>query len=280
MIPAIHGFLAGGAAAQVPRRLLWPFPVPATEPYALPEFATNEPLVKELLLSCFNSRTEAMTRPVDLVSNRAGTCSASYINDSRGTSPLFASASSRWASVPLDLSAYSVLGFSWWMYWDANASDSKIAWEYTANINTTGVNGLNCNPNNSNGFFTISASTNGSNNVSQIAWVRPPAGVWHHFGLNIDRNQVASSGLFITSASMDGAPFVGTTNTTVGAGASGNNSGPSTMYFFSRGGASNFADGRIAYFNVFRRPLLRTDYARLWRSPRLLLRYPNKGFFR
>ena len=64
--------------------------------------------------------------------------------DARGVS-LKASGSAAVASIAIDLSAYSKLTVSFWMYWNAFANDDALAMEYGANYSTN--NGFLIDPN-------------------------------------------------------------------------------------------------------------------------------------
>lgn len=65
--------------------------------------------------------------------------------------------SSDFISTPIDLSAYSKITVSFWLYKSAFANDDQIVLEYTPNFNTAA--GFGFNSNSSSGFFSIFANS-------------------------------------------------------------------------------------------------------------------------
>lgn len=267
--------------AQVKLR---PFAAPARQPITYPDINPRCYLAKDLLLSCWNSAIEAKAGPLDLVTQRKGTMTAATQTTSVGRlgsvlAPTFASANSAWASIPLDLSAYRVISYSFWFWWDTYASDNHLLCEYTV-ITTAGKNGWNINPDNiASGNFAFNKATNGTAASDQLSFSRTalaPAGAWHFVSGGFDMNQQASAGGFPATCCDLLVPASSNVSTVLNA----NFSGPDTLYFFSRGGTSLFGDGRIAYFNIFRRKLTSGDEALLYSRPTALLRYPESAGYR
>lgn len=262
-----------------------PFGNPRRQPWNIPDVEDRCYLAKDLIASCWNSAVEAIAGPVDIVTQRRGSATNLTTVQSVGRlgsllAPKFVSANSAWAGIQLDLSAYRVVSFACWFWWDAYANDNKLLLEYTP-ITTAGKNGWNVNPNNSSsGNFALNKAQNGTAASDQVTFSRTTfasVGAWHFLGAGFDMNQVAGGGGFPSVNCDVSTPAVASTVPTTLA---VNFTGPDNLYFFSRAGSSNFADGRIAYFNMFRRLLTRGDMLFLYNRPMALLRYPESAGFR
>lgn len=143
------------------------------------------------------------------------------------------------AQITLNLSTFSLITISFWMWWDTFANNDKLALEHTATINSNA------------GFIVDPNSTAPVNGLIQIgftkaapvaAWVdgfaRPSAAAWHHYMLVMNRATPANF------AWVDGAPQTLTTGTHT-AGTYGNFIN-STLNLMSRNKASLFGAGRMA----------------------------------
>ncbi len=172
----------------------------------------------------------------DLVGGATVALSSGTVNaDQRGIS-LRGSGSAACASIPLNLSAYTKIVLSFWMYWNAFANDDDLAMEFTANgASTTGGFGLDPNESATSRFQIFG---NGGGNAGAKSFTRPSAAAWHHYMVGLD---MSVSG-FVSSVYVDGVSqslVVDVTgNTTV-------SFANSTLYLFSRNNANLFAAGRI-----------------------------------
>jgi len=173
---------------------------------------------------------------LDLVSgSRVALASGTLAGDQRGIS-LRGSGSAACASIPLNLSAYTKIVLSFWMYWNAFANDDDLAMEFTANgASTSGGFGLDPNESATSRFQIFG---NGGGNAGAKSFTRPSAAAWHHYMVGLD---MSVSG-FVSSVYVDGVSqslVVDVTgNTTVSL-------ANSTLYLFSRNNANLFAAGRM-----------------------------------
>ncbi len=90
--------------------------------------------------------------------------------------------------IPLDLSRFSVISLSFWMWWDTNGFDNKFAMEHTALYSSN--SGFVIAPNNA---PTPGTWVFGFANSSASLWLdqlttRPTAAKWNHFLLTMDRS--------------------------------------------------------------------------------------------
>lgn len=156
--------------------------------------------------------------------------------DQRGIS-LRGSGSAACASIPLNLSAYTKIVLSFWMYWDAFANDDDLAMEFTANGATT-TGGFGLDPNQSStSRFQIFGHT-GFPNTGAASFTRPSAAAWHHYMVGLDTSVPG----FVSSVYVDGVSQSLTTDVTGNTTVSLANS---TLYLFSRNNTSLFGAGRI-----------------------------------
>lgn len=141
------------------------------------------------------------------------------------------------ASVPINLSKYSVISVAFWLYWDAFANDDAFAMEFTPNTNNT-AGAFYIDPNSSAGGGKFAVVPNGSGaNGNGMLYDRPTAGTWHRYCATIDiRNQ-------FTTLAIDGRDVSG-----ISAGASpntGTSFADSTLFILSRSGNSLLGTGNI-----------------------------------
>lgn len=170
----------------------------------------------------------------DVVGDRVITLAsgASLGADYKGES-LKASGSAGVASVPIDLSPYTAITVSFWMYWDSFANNDKMAMEYTPNwyLNS---GSFAIDPNDSGGKFSVSLKYGAS--IASLAVDRPSANVWHHYTVAINRN--------LTKISMyvDGVLRTGTENSF---GNNFSNFVNSTLFILSRNNSALYGAGRM-----------------------------------
>ena len=261
------------AAPPAGAQFAYPFARNVRPALQMPALNYGRTLARKLILSCFNSPSEVADVPYDLVTGTKGSTSATILagNDAQfGITAKFASASSTYRAIPLDLSPYNTVTISAWFWWDAFANDNKLLGEYTSNVNTH--NGaFNIAPNNaSTTAFAIFISATAGADFCTVKSSRPTAAGWHHFAVTMARTGSASVGtVFPNGLVIDGIKSVSGTNSANPV--SGNFAGPDTLHFMSRNNASQFADGRLKYFNIFRGQLSNSDILTLYSHPSYLL---------
>ncbi len=139
------------------------------------------------------------------------------------------------ASVPLDLSAHSVITVSFWLWWDAWANNDALALELGTDF--VSARGFFIDPNESAlGRLQVAVGAPGVAGAKSFA--RPSAGVWHHYMVGIDRSIVGG----VPAAYVDG---VAQSLTTDAAATVGGAFGSATLYLFSRANSSLFGAGRM-----------------------------------
>ncbi len=199
----------------------------------------------------------------DVVSRTRLMLGAGYTTgvDERGLSGKSAG-SSAFASFPLNLSAYTKLTVSFWMYWNGYANDDDMAMEFGSP--TFSNNGFFIDPNSGspeNGLFQVAIG--GSAVTTSGSFVRPSAGVWHHYMLGLDRTQGSAAAITMY---VDGQLQTYTHNPfSVDI---PNNFANSTLYIFGRNNASLFGAGRMQNL-LIRGQVLPTDSLALaeYRNP-------------
>lgn len=193
-----------------------------------------------------NPRTASITTLIpfgyanfDLITGRAVTRAASFglAETSRGRALRGSGAAC--ASIVLDLSAYQLITLSFWMYWDAFASDDDLAMEFSPNYNTGG--GFLIDPNSgapAMGYFQV--GTGGTISGSSRYFTRPSAAAWHHYMMVLDKAAASTGG--VTAAFVDGSAVSLTTASNSGTTANFPNS---TLYLFSRNNTGLFGNGSL-----------------------------------
>lgn len=172
-------------------------------------------------------------------SDAALTNGPAWVAGPNGLAAVLYDGSNDYASVSLDLSAYSALTLAFWLWWDAYANDDHMALEYTAD----GVanSGFYVDPNQSAGVAEV--ATGPAVSVGTWRFTRPSAAAWHHYVCAFDRS--VSTGL--TGVYIDGQLV---TRTGGSSGTPGGNFANSTLYVMSRAGSSLFGAGRMGDFRV------------------------------
>jgi hypothetical protein len=145
----------------------------------------------------------------------------------------------------LNLSAYSAVTLSFWLWWDAFANDDKLAMEFNSNYGNS-PGGFYVDPNGS----TATAWEVGTNaphpTVDAASFARPTAQVWHHIGIVMDLSRAGGAATF--DFLIDGITKTGTTMTS----SNGSGTFPSTtLYIMSRAGSTLRGVGRMAYLGVY-----------------------------
>jgi hypothetical protein len=158
--------------------------------------------------------------------------------DQRGLS-LKGSGSAAVASMALNLSAYDKLTLSFWLYWDAYASDDDFAMEFTADSNSNDGFYVDPNYSGSGGQFGFQVgSVAGNRKTAYMARSLAPAATWNHFFVVWDRSIAGLS----TSVWVNG---VAVSLTAVNTGVTLGNFANSTLFIFSRNNANLFGAGRL-----------------------------------
>lgn len=202
---------------QGPLRIDWNNPLGRTITHCLPLNGDNRDIVTGNKLTLVNGTIKPTAKG----------------NSLRGSG-------SNCASIPLNLSAYTKLSISFWLYWDAFANDDDFLMELTTNSNT--FNGaFSIDPNASNGFFQIYTRITSTANGKAGAITRPSAASWHHHVWTIDRTAPVSAGI---TAFVDG---IAQSVSYAAANQAGDSTkfASSTLYLFSRAGTSLFGNGNL-----------------------------------
>lgn len=162
---------------------------------------------------------------------------AALSTDYRGES-LKASGSAAVASVPINLSPYTAITISFWMWWNAFANDDKLAMEFTSNgANQAG--GFFIDPNSSDGKIQIMTSSTFSSDYT-VYTRTASSGVWNHYTVAIDRSlplQQKCNAFYVNGIAQSG--------TGANVGTVSGNFANSTLYIFSRNNSSLFGAGRM-----------------------------------
>lgn len=170
----------------------------------------------------------------DVVSGKQITIGSggSIYADNRGLS-LKGSGSATVANIALDLTAYSKLSISFWLYWDAYANDYDMAMEYGTGAGSAGE--FYISPNYSGGTnWEIAVFSLGGN--ANCRFVRPSAAAWHHYVINIETGVVGGvRSVYVDSVSQS----LTTANTPTG------NLANKTLNILNRNSASLFGAGRM-----------------------------------
>lgn len=171
-----------------------------------------------------------------------------------GRAPVF-NGSSQALTVAVNLSGFSKLAVSLWLYWDAFADDDDLAMELTPNVATT--NGWFLDPNSSRSAFEV--SMHGNAGFSTSTFTRPSAAIWHHYVVNLDYSAASAQ---IDTIYVDGVAQTQTRVFDV------QNNGPFTndsLYLMSRAATSLFAAGKMADLRIYGGKLLTAQEAwRMW----------------
>lgn len=139
------------------------------------------------------------------------------------------------SSVALNLSAFSLLSLSFWLWWDAFANNDHMAMEF-GSPNAQAVSGFYVDPNAADGKFQVFFSDTVVGR--QLDYTRPSPAAWHHYAIVMQRSSTAAT---ITTY-IDGAAASGTSS----GGNPGGNFANSTLFVMNRNNASLFGPGRIA----------------------------------
>ena len=151
-----------------------------------------------------------------------------------------ASTQSLQSTSAINFSQATLLAISFWLYWDANASDDKMAVESQSFGTGTGSDmTFSINPNGSSGSVEIGIVGNAG--LNNVVMTRPSAATYHHWLVNIDVSHASQEvrGVYIDSSSQILTPS-NTNNNTVGGFSS------RLINVLARDNSSLFADGRIA----------------------------------
>jgi concanavalin A-like lectin/glucanase superfamily protein len=159
---------------------------------------------------------------------------------------------------PIDLSAYSQISISLWLWWDSFANDDDVAMDF--GDSGGGPAGFVIDPNDSGSAVWAAYSFDaGVTNLEKANCARPSPAAWHHIVVNIDRTLGAASA--VTKIYFDGIDQ-GATN---GGGDSSGNFGSAVLYLMSVEGTSLFGAGCQAEPAIYGgMNLSPTDVSNLW----------------
>jgi hypothetical protein len=223
----------------------------------------SHPLVKGLVLSCYNTAADYSAAPINyVVQNRYATSSTranvSYTTGALGVSATWNGSSST-ARSAVDLTAVRKGTISFWLWWDSFANNDHIALEYTGNYNSN--NAFLINPNSSTtSVFDFAFHAGSGQHACTIS--RSGAGAWHHYAWCFDLTLASSQ---TTAIYKDGVSqsFSVTVNTM----AAMTFSATDSVYIMNRGLASLFAAGRMSNLNIHSRILSADEIRSLMNNP-------------
>jgi PKD repeat protein len=143
-----------------------------------------------------------------------------------------------YGAVPMDLSSQSTVTVEFWMKWNTYGNNDALAMEFTPNFNEH-AGGFIVDPNapEFGGTFAVGIGVGASRN--NVFFARPSAGVWHHYAFVLDPTQPAATEI---------TPYVDGQAVSYQKESSGTGAGPfanSTLYLFSRAGATLFGSGSL-----------------------------------
>jgi hypothetical protein len=148
------------------------------------------------------------------------------------------------ASVALNLSSYSKLIVECLLLCDSYLSADALAYEFGSNLNST-TDGFQLNPSASTPADTMSAAVRGDSSYSIAGFARPSTKVWRHIACVFDKTQSSGEASIYVDGNLQTAvstPF--DANNT-------NAFGNTTLYLFSRAGASLFAAGAMQHLAIY-----------------------------
>lgn len=163
--------------------------------------------------------------------------------------------SNDWAStdtLAFNGSSIPTITLAFWLYWDSFANDDKLAIELSTNSNNfTGTFVINPNESSTGAFVAL---VKGNNGYSFGSIPRPSAAAWHCYVIVLDITATTNE---FTNAWVD---KVSQTITQDGSNVNNTgNFGDFSLFTLNRGGASNFAGGRLDELWIFSRALNATD---------------------
>lgn len=163
---------------------------------------------------------------------------------------------SDFAQASVDLSTYSLITVSFWMWWDTNAFNDSYALEHTANFNAN--NGWVIAPNNAptpgTWIFGMGTATGGTKSWLDQITTRPTAAAWHHFMLVMNRATPVNTA-WVGGVS---APL----STVVHQAGTYGNYANSTLNCMARNGTTKFSPGRLAELAIWGGVGLTTAHAK------------------
>lgn len=102
-----------------------------------------------------------------------------------------------YGQIPLDLSRFSAISISVWLYWNAYANNNDLMLEFTATTNTAGA--FTIIPNDGGGSFAVYIGRAAGSWGDRFP--RPSAAVWHHYLFEMDRGGTTRNRVWV-----DGLP--------------------------------------------------------------------------
>jgi len=205
-------------------------------------------LARGLIYSAYNCLADIGKPPRDYVMGAIGTLIGTSRSVARLPSgPLMAAqtyngTSADKCTAALSLVPYQTILVTFWMWWDAFATDDKLAGIYGTSVTTQ--TGFYIDPNSGLGAFLVSTFSN--NTFSRYTFTRPSAAAWHHYGFLFDLTAATQQ---FAEAYVDGLPVVRSVQTqTQAAGATFSKSTLSMMWDQAN---TLFSAGRMMNFNIY-----------------------------
>lgn len=174
------------------------------------------------------------------------------------------------ANSVFSLSLSRQLSISCWFRWDAFADDDDLLMELSTNANGNDAFFIDPNRNSVSHDWGVMVTHGAQQRFYTHA--RPSQGAWHHYGVQLDRDQTQ----VVMLATVDGASQSLTAITT--GSVSGSDWGSYVLYFMSRAGSSLFADGGLCHVAFFSGRLLTVnEFRNQWLLGRRGLSLPVLG---
>lgn len=199
----------------------------------------------------------------------------SFLSDSYGSAKFDGTNDALSSAVSVDLTGTSVISVSFWLYWDAYASDDDLGIELSSNF---GAN---------NGSFFIDPNGSGANFEGGITgtggviydanFTRPSAAVWHHYVFIFDYTQ--ASNVDQIKVWVDGSSQ--SMNIAVNQNATGP-FGNYTLFLMTRNNAGLWGAGRLSDVAIYNDALTQSeiDNLALSRVKRTPLQVNTSNLFR
>ncbi len=259
------------------------------QPYAPPPIDWNNPLTRGLVASYYNSATDYLRPPLNYVGPIDTTATIQNVTLFTGGSsltssaiipggspadsltPYFTSASPSAAKTKFDLSPYSQLTISFWLWWQSFQSDDQLLLEYTSNYNAN--NGFLIDLNSSGGGCDFNLHLAGNYCAAKATRDTQRSAQWHHYAWLIDFSLASSQTVAIY---VDGIADSFT---------QGGNSIPANssftadeyLYFMGRNMSAFFGNGSIAHFNIHNRNLSEAEVFALVMNPFQIMAAPVRS---
>ena len=163
-----------------------------------------------------------------------------------------------WVRIPaIDLSGTRAVTIAFWAKRTYSTAGDDVLFEATRNYqsSTVGFAVLPDDPT----CHGIQAALRGNQGVTANCYTQPSSGIWHHLALVFDKSQTGGNEVAFY---VDGV--LQTPSWSVSASTNTNNFGNDPIYFFSRGGASQFSSGTVDDLRIYNRALTAAQIQQLY----------------